>query len=120
MVSLTGQPPLGPKPPKTAKKPRKPIPKISAKRKAYMASQARQDGLAHMGRVAEMGCFVCGSRQVEVHHEGKPRSDFNVIPLCPPHHRREYGVGAYHYSPKAFYAEHGTSEELLAKISAML
>jgi hypothetical protein len=120
MPSLTGRPPLGPKTGKPAKKPRKPIPKQSAKRKAYMASSARQDGLAHMGRVAEMGCFVCGARPVEVHHFPNPRSDFRTGPLCPPHHRREFGPGAYHYSPKAFRETHGSDEEIVAVVNARL
>lgn len=120
MPDLAGRGPLGPKAPKQPKGPRKPIPKQSRKRKAYMASAARVEGLAHMERVAQMGCLVCGARPVEVHHEAKPRSDFKVLPLCPPHHRREFGPGAYHYSPKAFYALHGTSDELLGKVSATL
>ena len=120
MTDLAGRGPLGQKPPKTPRKARKPIPKISAKRKAYMASQARVDGLAHMARVAQMPCLVCGAWPVEVHHEGKPRSDMNVLPLCPAHHRREFGPGAYHYSPKAFYAAYGSSSDLLARVAKML
>lgn len=65
-------------------------------------------------------CLVCGVHGVEVHHEGKPRSDMRVLPLCPGHHRREYGPGAYHYSPRAFYEEHGDSKFLLAKVADML
>jgi hypothetical protein len=119
-MDLAGRPPLGPKPPKKPKGPRKPIPRQSAKRKAYLASDARVEGLAHMERVAALPCLVCGAWPVEVHHEDTPRSDFNVLPLCPPHHRREFGPGAYHYSPKAFYALHGTSEGLLGKVSRIL
>ncbi len=120
MPDLARRGALGQKPPKKPKGRRKPIPKQSAKRKAYLASQARVDGLAHMARVAQEGCIVCGAHPVEVHHEGKPRSDMNVLPLCPPHHRREYGPGAYHYSPKAFYTEHGSSEELLRRVDRVL
>jgi hypothetical protein len=120
MPDLSGRGPIGLKQPKTAKKPRKPLAKRSAKRLAYLASDARQDGLAHMARVAQLPCLVCGARPVEVHHEGKPRSDMRVLPLCPRHHRREYGPSAYHYSPKAFYAMHGPSEALLLRVAAML
>lgn len=74
----------------------------------------------HMAAVAALPCLVCGVHGVEVHHEGKPRSDLRVLPLCPAHHRREFGPGAYHYSPKAFYAEHGDSKLLLAKVADML
>lgn len=119
MPDLSGRGPLGQKAPKKTKGPRKPTPKQSAKRKAYLASQDRADGLAHMLRVKQHGCMICGA-PAEFHHEGKPRSDMRGLPLCPPHHRREFGPGAYHYSPKAFYALHGSSEELLRRVDRML
>jgi len=93
---------------------------VSAKRKAYKASPEGKAGKEHMGRVAQLPCLVCGAHPVEVHHEGKPRSDFNCLPLCPRHHRQQFGPGAYHYSPRAFYELHGTSEELLTEIAKML
>lgn len=74
----------------------------------------------HMGRVKQLPCMICGVTGVEVHHEGKPRNDMRVLPLCPPHHRREFGPGSYHYSPKAFYEAHGDSKFLLAKVADML
>jgi hypothetical protein len=120
MAHLGGKGPLGLKADKPAKGPRKTIPKQSAKRKAYMASDARVDGLAHMQKVAGLPCIVCGARPVEVHHATKPRDDMKVLPLCPQHHRREFGPGSYHYSPKAFIAKHGTIDELLARVDAML
>lgn len=101
MTDLAGRPPLGQKKPK-------PVNGTAA-------------GKRHMARVAEIGrCMICGAHPVEVHHEGKPRSDMRVLPLCPPHHRREFGPGAYHYSPKAFYAAHGDSEALLKRVDEML
>jgi len=42
------------------------------------------------------------------------------LPLCLRHHRREFGSGAYHYSPKAFYAAHGPLKELLETVREML
>ena len=111
---------LGPKPEKQPKQPRKPLPKQSAKRKRYMASDARKQGLEHMGRVAQLPCLVCGKWPVEVHHLTKPRNDMEVIPLCPRHHRREFGPGSYHYSPQAFIAAHGSVEKLLARVREML
>jgi hypothetical protein len=74
----------------------------------------------HMAAVAALPCIVCGCWPIEVHHEGKPRSNMRVLPLCPRHHRREFGLGAYHYSPRAFYAAHGSSEELLSRVDRML
>ena len=120
MPDLAGRGPLGPKTGKPPKKPRKPLPKISAKRKAYLASDARKVGKAHMAAVAQLPCLVCGSWPVEVHHLPDPRSDMRVIPLCPMHHRREFGPGAFHYSPKAFYAAHGGPDQLLARVADML
>lgn len=111
---------MGQKKPKPDKKPRKPIPKQSPKRRAYMASSARKDGLAHMGRVAALPCLVCGVYGVEVHHATVPRDDMRVLPLCPKHHRREFGPDSYHYSPRAFIEKHGTIAELLAKVERML
>jgi hypothetical protein len=120
MPDLAGRGALGQKAEKQPAKARSPIPKQSAKRKAYMRSDARKQGLEHMARVAQERCLICGALGVEVHHEGFPRSDMNVLPLCARHHRREYGPGAYHYSPKAFYALHGSSDDLLARVAAML
>lgn len=92
-----GKGPLGQKAPKPPKKQRKAIPKRSKKRLEYLASQERQDGLAHMAEVAQLPCMVCGAWPVEVHHMPDPRSDMRVLPLCRPHHKREYGPGSFHY-----------------------
>ena len=100
-MNLTGRGPLGLKQPKPDRAKKKGLPRVSKKRAAYLASPEREAGKAHMGRVAQLRCLVCGAWPVEVHHEGKPRSDMNCLPLCPRHHRREFGPGAYHYSPKA-------------------
>jgi hypothetical protein len=74
----------------------------------------------HMAAVAALPCLVCGRYGVEVHHLTKPRNDMEVIPLCAPHHRREFGPNSYEYSPKAFHAEHGDERLLLAKVADML
>ncbi len=117
--NLAGKPPLGLKQPKVRKTP-KGMRRVSRKRAAYLASVQREEGLLHMARVSELPCLVCGRYGVEVHHEGEPRNDKNVLPLCPQHHRREFGPGAYHYSKRAFYALHGDSKFLLAKVADML
>lgn len=57
----------------------------------------------HMGRVAELGCAVCRrmgypGTPAELHHPrsgvgmGKRSSHYDVIPLCPEHHRGKTGV----------------------------
>jgi hypothetical protein len=117
---LAGRPPLGPKPEKQPRQPRKRIRPVSPKRAAKKAQEAASGARKHMARVARLPCLVCGAWPVELHHEGKPRSDWNVLPLCPAHHRREYGPGAYHYAPRAFYAAHGSSAELLALVARLL
>lgn len=120
MPDISGRPGLGLKQPKPPKKPRRAIPKQSARKKAQKAAEKAAGAWEHMAAVKAMPCLVCGAYGVDVHHEGRPRSGFNVLPLCPKHHRREFGAGAFHYSPKAFYALHGPSDELLARVKAML
>ena len=120
--------PLGLKGAPEPKNPRKPVRKVSTKKAAYLASPAREKGKRHMAAVAMLPCLICGARPVEVHHDTgagsdpakKPRSDMRVLPLCSFHHRREFGPGAYHYNPRAFYARHGSSEELLKRVDDML
>jgi hypothetical protein len=57
----------------------------------------------HMGRVAELGCAVCRrmgyeGTPAELHHlragtgAGRRSSHFDVIPLCPEHHRGATGL----------------------------
>lgn len=74
----------------------------------------------HMSAVAKLRCLVCGAWPVEVHHIGKPRSDMRVIPLCPRHHRREFGPDAFHYSERNFYERHGDMKFLLAVVADKL
>ncbi|MDZ7905706.1 MAG: hypothetical protein U5N55_07995 [Cypionkella sp.] len=85
-----------------------------------MHSAARADGLAHMARVARLTCLVCGAHPVEVHHLPDPRDDLRTIPLCPRHHRREWGAGSYHYSRRAFNDLHGSDAELLDRVAIAL
>lgn len=97
-----------------------PLKKRSPKRAAYLASPERKAAEARMGKVAQLPCLVCGAWPVEVHHLPHPRDDLRTVALCPPHHRREFGPQAYHYSRKAFNAKHGADEELLARTNKLL
>ena len=117
---LAGKGPLGQKAAKPEAKQRKPMRRVSRKRAEYLASPERAEGKAHMANVAMLHCLVCGAWPVEVHHEGTPRSDKRVLPLCPRHHKREFGPGAFHYSKRAFYALHGSSDALLARVEQLL
>lgn len=80
---------------------------------------------AHLNRVAELGCIICGG-MAEIHHLrtgmgiGQRNDHFNVLPLCFLHHRGGgYGV-AYHQGKKAFEANFGTELELLEKVKGKL
>lgn len=120
MTDLAQRGPLGQKAGKTGPKPKKAIPRRSKKREAYLASAARRKAEKHMAKVARMGCLVCGRLGVEVHHATIPHDDMLVLPLCPPHHRREFGPGAYHYSPQAFCEAHGSVEDMLKRVESAL
>ena len=65
----------------------------------------------HMQKIADFGCIICykmgyPNTPCELHHikdktgMGKKASNYEVIGLCPTHHRQ--GKESYHFSPKAF------------------
>lgn len=60
-------------------------------RKAPTAAERR-----HLGRVAAMGCLVCG-RPSTVHHvtsdgyQRLTRTHSRIVPLCPVHHMIQFG-----------------------------
>lgn len=114
--------PLGQKAPKSEKPKRKRLAPVSKKRAAKKAAERAMGAAEHMAAVASLPCLVCGCYGCEVHHEhyDRPKSDFAVLPLCPRHHRREFGEGARHYSPSAFFAAHGSPAELLERVAKML
>lgn len=77
--------------------------------------------------VASLGCILChtlgyGSTLAEIHHIrrlGAVRSDSEVIPLCPEHHRGNSGV--HGLGRKAFNKKYGlTEEELLEETKQLL
>ncbi|AUR89917.1 recombination enhancement RecA-dependent nuclease [Vibrio phage 1.134.O._10N.222.52.B8] len=81
---------------------------------------------AHIEKVVSLGCIVCSGWGIqgspaEAHHigngtMGKKASNFEVIPLCPAHHRLGgYGV-AVHAGRKAFESAYGTERELLEMV----
>lgn len=78
----------------------------------------------HMDKVARLGCMVCkrlygiSGGPVELHHPrrgtgmGMKASNFDVIGLCPEHHRGNSGV--HGLGTKGFEKRYGfTEEELL-------
>lgn len=81
---------------------------------------------AHLAKVAQLPCCVCGNWPVEVHHirQGVGMSqragDRETIPLCQAHHRTGgFGV-AFHAGPREFQSIYGTERELLEKTLALL
>jgi hypothetical protein len=84
-----------------------------------------------LGHVAGLGCIVCRNAglgatpaspdQINCRTIGRKASDFETIPLCPPHHQfadgstRYQGHIAVHRGPKSFEARYGTEQELLAQ-----
>jgi hypothetical protein len=92
---------------------RKPMKKVSRKRKEYRASDAGQDGLAYMGKVKTLPCCICGKHgPSDAHHckdkpwsdqvnpyeqepcAGRKSGDRDTIPLCKSCHQD--GPMAYH------------------------
>ncbi len=80
---------------------------------------------AHMARVAELGCLICG-RPAELHHPrqgagmSRRANSYDVIPLCPDHHRNGgYGV-AIHAGRRGWQEKHGTETRLLEKVRGLL
>lgn len=95
----------------------------------------------HMSSVAALGCVVCRNLNLidwenppaaEIHHiremagAGQRSSHFDVIGLCPIHHRlgdgskRYAGQIGFHFSPETFVKRYGTQSELLEQVRGLL
>lgn len=94
-----------------------------------MPSTKTKETKQHMSKVADLGCLICNkmgfpNSPAELHHIknftgiGRKANDFEVIPLCPKHHRQ--GKDAYHYSPKSFTEKWGTQKQLLQETLTMV
>ena len=79
---------------------------------AKYKTKSEQD---YMSRVADLGCICCG-QPAELHHPrrhtglGLRSSNYDVIPLCPNHHR--LGKVSIHLGKKAFTDKYGTEQQL--------
>ena len=82
-----------------------------------------KDEKHHMGRVAALGCIICGGL-AQVHHikthMGGGRDHFKTIPLCARHHVGHGYSVSLHDGKKAFEAKFGTELELLEKVRKCL
>lgn len=82
------------------------------KKKQATASEKR-----YMGKVASLGCIVCGD-PANVHHirEGQGMGlrapHFLTVPLCYFHHQGEGGI---HTQPKIFEMQNGSELSLLSE-----
>lgn len=85
----------------------------------------------HRSAVAALGCIVCRNAgaedsPAELHHirdgHGMSRraSEFEIIPLCPFHHRHGGYGHAVHAGRIEWEDNHGTQRELLAQVLALL
>ena len=71
----------------------------------------------HLDEVARIGCMVCRSPFVHLHHispkntgMGRRTSDWCVIPLCQEHHQGNTGI---HHNKTKFENKHGKEIDLL-------
>jgi len=112
----------------------KTMPRRSAKRAAYLASDEGKVGLAHMARVRKLPCVIClewGMRQTtpsEAHHVIHGRygtrkaADTATIPLCAEHHRQSADPAkvALHAEPSRWKRLHGPDYDWLPRVADML
>lgn len=93
-----------------------------------MATKAERE---HLSKVAEIGCIVClnenyGQSPAEIHHirsgQGMAQraSNYEVIPLCPIHHRNGGHGVAVHAGIETWQERFGTEVELLEQVKEML
>ena len=88
-----------------------------------MAKYKTKSERDYMSRVASIGCICCG-QPAELHHPrkhtglGLRSSHFDVIPLCPTHHR--LGKVSVHLGKAQFEHKFGTEKELLKKVKKAL
>jgi hypothetical protein len=88
----------------------------------------------HLGKVAALGC-ICPlpnrfglqrcEAPAEIHHilngtMGRKASNYEVIPLCPHHHRQGPFGEAVHNGTKTFEAKYGTQGELLEVVRSLI
>ena len=85
-----------------------------------MAKYKTKSERDYMSRVADLGCICCG-QPAELHHPrkhtglGLRSSHFDVIPLCPNHHR--LGKVSVHLGKVEFEKRYGTQLEILEKVN---
>jgi hypothetical protein len=121
MPDFSNRGPLGQKQPKPPKLPRKPLPKVSPKKRARKAAERARGAWEHMAAVKALPCICCGATgPSDAHHvvcDKQARSDWRVIPLCYECHRGPNGI---HAAKRTWVSKHGPDNEFLVKVSEML
>lgn len=84
----------------------------------------------HVSKVVSLGCVACRragfyDSPAEAHHigngtMGKRASNYEVIPLCPTHHRLGAHGVAVHAGRKTWEANYGTERNLLEYTKGLL
>lgn len=84
-----------------------------------MKKKTNKQERAYMGRVAELGCVICGGIP-EIHHNTKNRgygaksSNYDIMPLCPRHHRGEEGI--HHIGVKTWEDKYSDQDDLVKQV----
>lgn len=102
-----------------------PMRKVSAKRKAYRASDEGKAGLEHMRRVKMLPCMICQAPPPsDAHHcisgryGTRKASDFETLPLCRACHLD--GPNAIHRNKRAWEERHGPDHGFLILVDDLL
>lgn len=85
----------------------------------------------HLSRVADLGCIVCNNlgyenSPAEIHHvltgcgTSQRASNYDVIPLCPTHHRHGGNGTAIHAGQKSFEKNFSSELDLLLQVHLAL
>lgn len=99
-----------PKPSKSTKKDKKPLPKYGKKWKKATPAELKYLEEAH-----NYGCMACTKMPVEVNHitSGSKRlGHFYAFPLCHEHHEGKFSIGN---AKKPFIAKYGSEIEILER-----
>jgi len=81
--------------------------------------KATKEERAYMGRVAELGCVICGGIP-ELHHNTKNRgygaksSNYDIMPICYKHHRGEEGI--HYIGVKTWEDKFGDQDDLVRQV----
>ena len=88
-----------------------------------MKKKTNKQERAYMGRVAELGCVICGGIP-EIHHNTKNRgygaksSNYDIIPLAVRFHRGEEGI--HHIGVKTWEDKYSDQDDLVKQVKLRL